>query len=125
MRYKSAPKKCIELQKKELQLIGAKLFYFLVTDFTHPYARSGLVWPFSLIALSIGFFYWVRTGLKKPEQQVLWMLFGIQLALCVAFLVLPRYRISVEWVPLMFFSAWLANGPLGEWFSRNIANRTE
>jgi len=107
--------------KRELELIGIKSFYFLVTDFTHPYARSWLVWPASLMALTLGFFYWVRTGLRDARQQVLWMFFGIQLALCIAFLVLPRYRIAVECVPVLFFAAWLANGWLGAWYEKNIS----
>jgi hypothetical protein len=106
--------------EKELQLIGIKIFYFLVADFTHPYARSMVVWPVSLVGLILGFFYWVRTGLREPKQQVLWMFFAIQLALCVAFIVLPRYRIAVEAVPLLFFAAWLANGKLGDWFGRRV-----
>jgi hypothetical protein len=106
---------------RELQLIGAKLLYFLVADFTHPYARSMLVWPVSLVGLLLGFFYWARTGLRDPAQQVLWMFFGIQLALCVAFVVLPRYRISVEPVPVIFFAAWLASGRLGAWFEKHVA----
>jgi len=101
--------------EKELRLIGIKLYYFLVTDFTHPHARSWLVWPISLVALIFGFYYWVRTGLRDPKQQVLWMFFGIQLLLCIAFIVLPRYRVAVEPVPVLFFAAWLAHTRLGEW----------
>jgi len=100
--------------EKELRLIGIKLYYFLVTDFTHPAARSLLVWPISLAALILGFYYWLRTGLRDPRQQVLWMLFGIQLLLCIAFIVLPRYRIAVESVPLLFFAAWICNTRFGE-----------
>jgi len=107
--------------QRELELVGNKLLYFLVTDFTHPYARSWLVWPASLVALIFGFFYWVRTGFWKPEQQVLWMLFSIQLLLCIAFIVLPRYRIAVEGVPLLFFAAWLANGWFGEWLDKRVS----
>jgi hypothetical protein len=106
--------------EKELRLIGIKLYYFLVTDFTHPAARSLLVWPISLAALILGFYYWLRTGLRDPRQQVLWMLFGIQLVLCIAFIVLPRYRVAVESVPLLFFAAWLANTRLGEWLFTRV-----
>ena len=62
----------------DLQLIYNKLVYFLITDFTHPYARSWLVWPVSLLGLTFGFYYWVRTGLRDPAQQTLWMIFAIQ-----------------------------------------------
>jgi hypothetical protein len=106
---------------RELQLIANKLFYFLVSDFTHPYARSWMVWPPSLLALMLGFFYWVRTGLRDPAQQVLWMFFGIQLTLCIIFIVLPRYRISVELVPIVFFAAWLASTRLGDWISNWVS----
>jgi len=107
--------------ERELQLIGLKLYYFLVTDFTHPYARSWIIWPASLVALILGFFYWVRTGVRDPRQQILWMLFGIQLMLCIAFIVLPRFRVAVEWVPMLFFAAWLANGRLGTWFNEKVS----
>jgi hypothetical protein len=120
-------KKAVEWIKanpdRELQLIGSKLVYFLVTDFTHPYARSLLVWPVSLAALMLGFYYWARTGLRDPAQQVLWMFFGIQLGLCIVFLVLPRYRIAVESTPLLFFAAWLANSRLGAWLDKRVSVR--
>jgi hypothetical protein len=118
-------KKVIEWIKanpeKELRLIGIKFYYFMVTDFTHPHARSWLVWPTSLVALIVSFYYWVRTGLRDPKQQVLWMIFGIQFLLCIAFIVLPRYRVAVEPVPLLFFAAWLAHTRLGEWFYTQVA----
>ncbi len=106
---------------REVQLIGTKLFYFLVSDFTHPIARRSLVWVPSMLALVLGLYHWIRTGLRDPAQQVIWMTFGIQTALCATFIVLPRYRIAVEFVPILFFSAWLADSRLGDWIAEQTS----
>ncbi len=90
----------------ELQLLGAKLLYFLVTDFTHPYARMPFVWIPSLIALLAGLAFFVRQGVRVPEQQVLWLVFLLQIGVVVLLFVLPRYRQMVDFVPVVFLAGW-------------------
>lgn len=106
--------------RHELFLVAKKAFYFLVADFTHPYARLIPVWLPSLIALLIGFHHWVKTGLHVPEQQILWMLFGLQCSLAIVLFVLPRYRFLVDFVPLLLFAAWLNTGKTGLLLSARV-----
>ncbi len=91
--------------KREVRLALTKLYYFLVADFTHPVERLWLIWVPSLLALVIGFGFWIRCGAKDIRQQVLWLLFVIQMGISVIFYVLPRYRMVVDFIPLVFFSA--------------------
>lgn len=109
-----------ENPRRELELVARKLYYFLVTDFTHPYARRPVVWVPSLVALLAGLVFWVRTGLRDPAQQALWGVFAVQLGLVVIFLVLARYRMQVDFVPLLFACAWLARGPVGRLAERRV-----
>ncbi len=92
---------------REIELGGRKLFYFLVADFTHPVARLAPVWLPSLVALLLGFSFWVKTGSRSLNGQMLWMIFGIQAGVAVVFFVLPRYRIVVDFIPLLFFAGWI------------------
>src|SRR6185436_2993879 len=82
-------------------------FYFFVADFTHPVQRLAPVWIPSFVALLVGLPYWLRRGRRDPRQNTLWLLFALNAALALVFFVLPRYRIAVEFVPLLFFAAWI------------------
>lgn len=94
--------------KREVELLFRKAFYFLVADFTHPVMRLWPIWVPSLLSLIAGFFFWVRFGMSDIRQQALWLLFAMQLLLSVMVFVLLRYRMVVDFVPLLFFSALLA-----------------
>ncbi|MAE69681.1 MAG: hypothetical protein CME06_04335 [Gemmatimonadetes bacterium] len=96
---------------RELKLLGLKTYYFLCADFTHPTARFWPIWLPSLAALLVGLQHWMRQGLGDPRQQILWMIFFLQMALMLLLFVLPRYRIAVDFVPVVFASSWLANRP--------------
>ena len=91
----------------ELRLMATKTFYFLVADFTHPVGRLAPVWVPSLLALVAGFVYWLRTGRRDWRQGVLWMIFAIQLGLSVAVFALLRYRMAVDFIPVLFATAWV------------------
>ena len=93
---------------REARLAAAKGFFFLVADFTHPVQRRWVVWLPSLLALITGFVWWIRRGAADPRQQTLWLVFAVNAALATVFFVLPRYRMAVEFVPVLFFAAWLA-----------------
>jgi hypothetical protein len=94
---------------REFGLIAKKLYYFNVADFTHPADRLLLIWLPSAIALFVGLAYWIRTGLGDPRQQTIWMLYGVQFSIAILFYVMPRYRINVVFVSILFFSAWVGN----------------
>lgn len=91
--------------RRELELLFRKAFYFLIADFTHPVMRMWPIWAPSLLALIAGFFYWLRFGMGDIRQQTLWLLFAMQLLLSMMVFVLLRYRMVVDFVPLIFFSA--------------------
>lgn len=93
--------------RREIELFFRKAFYFLVADFTHPVQRLWPVWVPSLPALLLGLGFWLRRGRGDPRQNTLWMIFALNLALAMVFFVLPRYRIAVEFVPILFFAAWI------------------
>ena len=93
---------------KEASLVVRKLFFFLVADFTHPVSRVFPIWGASLAALVVGLVCWLRNGIRDPRQQFLWLVFATQACLAVVFFVVPRYRMGVEFVPLVFFAAALA-----------------
>ncbi|HQE61109.1 MAG TPA: hypothetical protein PLV10_02425 [Candidatus Latescibacteria bacterium] len=90
---------------KEASLAVRKLFFFLVADFTHPMSRVFPIWGTSFVALMVGLVHWFRSGIRDPRQQFLWLVFATQACLAVAFFVVPRYRMGVEFVPLVFFAA--------------------
>ncbi len=106
--------------RDEVRLTVMKLYYFLVADFTHPYARLFPIWGPSLLALVLGFYFWIQTGLRVPEQQIFWMLFGLQTCLIVIVFVLPRYRMLVDFIPVLFMSAWLGTGAPGSLLSAKL-----
>jgi hypothetical protein len=93
--------------RREIELIFRKAFYFLIADFTHPVQRLWPVWVPSLAALLVGIAFWLKSGRGDARQNTLWMFFAINLALALVFFVLPRYRIAVEFVPLLFLAAWI------------------
>lgn len=93
---------------RELELAARKLFFFLTVDWTHPMSREYLAWMPSLVALGIGFLHWARQGRRDLRQNFLWLIFATQLGISVIFFVLPRYRIAVDFVPLLFLAAWSA-----------------
>ncbi len=94
---------------KTLQVTLAKLLYFVVADFTHPIARRWYFWLPSFIALAVGAWWWLFGETERGAgTTALWMMFGLQLGLAMAFFVLPRYRMTVDFVPLLFFSRWLS-----------------
>lgn len=90
---------------KEFKLLMNKFYYFTVIDFTHPIVRFPLIWIPSLIALVCGVFYFLRNHIKDVTMQFFWIIFSIQGVLSCMFFVLPRYRMNVEFIPLLFFSA--------------------
>ncbi len=92
-----ATRHMIENPRHELRLLTLKSYYFLVADITHAGARLWPTWLPSLVALLVGFQYWIRRGLGDPRQQLLWMVF-----------LLPRYRIDVDFVPLVCAAGWIA-----------------
>lgn len=100
----------------EVRLAAKKLFYFLVADFTHPVSRLVPVWAVSLLAFVSGLVYWAKRGLSDPRQQFLWLVFATQACVAIVFFVLPRYRMGVDFVPLVFFGA-----ALGEFLERKTA----
>ena len=87
---------------REAKLLARKLFYFLVVDTTHPADRLIPMWLPSLAALALGLRHWLRRGRRDRRQTLLWMVFGVQLLLVLATFMLPRYRMCVEFVPLVF-----------------------
>jgi 4-amino-4-deoxy-L-arabinose transferase-like glycosyltransferase len=95
--------------RREVELALTKIFYFLTVDWTHPISRIYVIWVPSLFALVAGFLHWVRTGRRIGEQDVLWLLFGTQMGIAVVFFVLPRYRMIVDFVPLVFLAGWIAS----------------
>jgi len=99
--------------RAEVTLTARKLYYFLVADFTHPAARRPVVWVPSLIVLLLALVFLARTRPRDPRQWVLVLVFLVQLMVAVVFYAMPRYRILVDWVPLLFAAAWLASLPLG------------
>jgi hypothetical protein len=94
---------------REASLAAIKGFFFLVADFTHPIQRRWVVWLPSLLALVLGFAWWLRRGALDPRQQTLWLVFAVNAALAMIFFVLPRYRMAVEFVPVLFLASWLAS----------------
>jgi hypothetical protein len=90
-------------------LAARKVFYFLTVDWTHPVSRVYAIWVPSFLALVVGFVDWVRCGRRDPRQSFLWLLFGTQMGIAVIFFVLPRYRMVVDFVPLVFLAGWIAN----------------
>jgi hypothetical protein len=94
--------------RRELELLGRKMYYFLVADFTHPVMRRWPVWLPSLAALIAGLWFFLRSGRGEVRQQVLWLVFAAQLLLSMIVFVLPRYRMVVDFIPVLFFSAWLS-----------------
>jgi len=110
--------------ERELELAFRKVLFFLVVDFTHPVAGLWPVWAPSLLALLVGFLFFVRTGLGDIRQRVLWLLFAIQLAVAVVFFVVPRYRMVVDFIPLAFFSAWATNSLLPRMFQRGFSKKS-
>ncbi len=80
-----------------------------MADFTHPVQRRWVVWLPSLLALVLGFAWWLRRGALDPRQQTLWLVFAVNAALAMIFFVLPRYRMAVEFVPVLFLASWLAS----------------
>ena len=93
---------------REVLLAAKKLFYFNVADFTHPVDRLWPIWLPSLTALLIGLVFWLRSGLRDPSQQLLWTLYLFQLGLAMAFHVVPRYRMIVVFIPILFLSTWVS-----------------
>lgn len=93
---------------EEVRLALSKSLFFLVADFTHPIQRRLYVWAPSLIALGIGLAWWLARGRKDSRQQTLWIVFAEALAISVVFVVLPRYRIAVDFVPILFLAGCLA-----------------
>ena len=89
-------------------LLPRKAFYFLVADFTHPVGRLWPVWLPSLVALIIGGAFWARTGVRDARQNSLWTVFGMQLGMVMVVFVVPRHRMAVDFIPLLFFAAWTA-----------------
>jgi hypothetical protein len=111
---------------REARLVVTKLFYFFTTDFTHPASHLIPVWLASLVALGFGFYQFVARGLHDTKQQLLWLAFTVQGCVAVAFFVLPRYRIAVDFVPVVFASAWIASSVLPSataWFSTKMKKR--
>ena len=94
---------------REVELAFYKAYYFLIADFTHPIGRRIVVWLPSLVALVLGAYFFIRGGLRDSRQQTLWLVFLVQLGITVAFCVLPRRRMLVDFVPLAFFAAWLGS----------------
>lgn len=93
---------------REVRLLASKTLFFFVADFTHPVQRRPFVWIPSLLALVVGLIWWLRCGPLDPRQQTLWLVFAVNAGLAMIFFVLPRYRIAVEFVPILFFGGWLA-----------------
>ena len=89
----------------EVRLAAKKFFYFLVADFTHPVSRLVPVWAASFLAFVCGLVSWVKRGSRDPRQQFLWLAFATQACVAVVFFVLPRYRMGVDFVPVVFFAA--------------------
>jgi len=90
---------------RELELAMRKAFYFLVADFTHPADRIVFVWFPTFVAFVVGLWHWIRTGRGDPAQQALWLVFAVQFAIALVFFVVPRYRMAVAWVPVLFLAA--------------------
>jgi hypothetical protein len=95
--------------KREFGLVAKKLFFFNIADFTHSADRLWPIWLPSVTAFFVGLVFWFRSGLRDPRQQVLWMLYGVQLFIATTFYVMPRYRLNVVFVSILFFSAWVGN----------------
>ena len=89
-----------------LRLAAVKAGYFLVADFTHPIGRLWFVWVPSLLALAVGLPCWLRHGRSDWQQTMLWMAFLIQMGVSVVFFVVPRYRMTVDFIPVLFATAW-------------------
>jgi len=98
--------------RHEVILALRKFFYFNVADFTHPVDRLWPIWLPSFAALVIGLVFWLRTGTRNLDQQLLWAIYGLQMIIAMAFHVVPRYRMTVVFVPVLFLAAWIASRAL-------------
>ncbi len=88
---------------KEISLALKKTLYFWVTDFNHPQARKLIYWLPSVFILLIAVASWAVLRYRLTANQ--WLLLSlllIQYSLSVVFFVIPRYRLSVEFVMIAF-----------------------
>jgi len=98
---------------RPMRLLPAKFFYFWTADFTHPKGRSPLAWvpwmvllPFTVTGM------WAL--LKRPGSWPLFFWCAYYLLVVLALFALPRYRMGVEPMFLIFAVAgmrrWRAGG---------------
>jgi len=100
---------------QEIKLLRNKLIFFLVTDTTHHISRKLIVWVPSLIALCSGLIYWYLLKGQNTKANTIWMVFGMQLIISLVYYVNPRYRMAVDFVPIILFCGFIHH-MLGIWW---------
>jgi hypothetical protein len=99
---------------RPIRLLPAKFFYFWTADFTHPKGKSPIVWvPWLLL---FPFTVWGMIAFwKVPASWPLYFWCGYYLLIELSLFALPRYRMGVEPMFLIF-----ATMGIWQWWS----NRT-
>jgi len=87
--------------RHELQLLAHKLYYFWVTDTTHPLARQPVFWgPYLLIAPFFLAGLWTLHRRHRNGAMLIYLQLAAATLLAAVFFVVPRYRMTMD--PFIF-----------------------
>lgn len=91
-----------------LELVPRKLGAFLIGDFSHPNGRNPGVWVSGLLLLAAAVLGMLRSRGRGVEVWPVYAALGFYLLIVCVFFVLPRYRLTIDPLLMVFAGFWLA-----------------